>query len=122
VQNPPDILPHIKAGKLRMLASASPMRWVEQPEIKTMKEQGYDVEIDSWLGLAVPKGTPAAIVSTLEKAALTAMSDPALAARLTNMGVDPAALTAKAYLDILEKGYIEMGRAIKAAKIPRISG
>jgi tripartite-type tricarboxylate transporter receptor subunit TctC len=80
------------------------------------------VEIDSWLGLAVPKGTPAAIVSTLEKAALTAMSDPALAARLTNMGVDPAALTAKAYLDILEKGYIEMGRAIKAAKIPRISG
>ena len=122
VQNPPDILPHIRAGKLRMLASASPMRWVELPEIKTMKEQGYNVEIDSWLGLAVPKGTPAAIVNTLEKAALTAMADPALAARLTNMGVDPAALTAKAYLEILEIGYIEMGRAIKAAKIPRISG
>jgi hypothetical protein len=41
---------------------------------------------------------------------------------MTQMGVDPASLSAKQYLEILEKGYIEMGRAIKAAKIPRISG
>ena len=62
VQNPPDIMPHIKAGKLRLLASASPMRWPELPDVRTIKEQGFDIEIDSWLGLAVPKGTPAAIV------------------------------------------------------------
>lgn len=47
---------------------------------------------------------------------------PTLSARMTQMGVDPASLSAKQYLDILEKGYIEMGRAIKAAIIPRISG
>ena len=122
VQNPPDLLPHIKAGKLRMLASASPMRWPELPDVKTIKEQGLDIEIDSWLGLAVPKGTPAAIVKVLEDATLKSMSDPALSARMTQMGVDPASLSAKQYLEILEKGYIEMGRAIKAAKIPRISG
>jgi tripartite-type tricarboxylate transporter receptor subunit TctC len=122
VQNPPDLIPQIKAGKVRMLASASPMRWPELPDVKTIKEQGFDIEIDSWLGLAVPKGTPAAIVKVLEDATLKSMSDPALSARMTQMGVDPASLSAKQYLEILEKGYIEMGRAIKAAKIPRISG
>ena len=122
VQNPPDIMPHIKAGKLRMLASASPMRWPELPDVRTIKEQGFDIEIDSWLGLAVPKGTSAAIVKVLEDATLKAMSDPALSARMTQMGVDPASLSAKQYVDILEKGYIEMGNAIKAAKIPKISG
>jgi tripartite-type tricarboxylate transporter receptor subunit TctC len=122
VQNPPDIMPHVKAGKLRMLASASPMRWPELPAVPTIKEQGFDIEIDSWLGLAVPKGTPAAIVKVLENATLKAMSDPALSDRMTQMGVDPASLSAKEYLEILEKGYVEMGRAIKAAKIPRISG
>ena len=122
VQNPPDIMPHIKAGKLRMLASASPMRWPELPDVRTIKEQGFDIEIDSWLGLAVPKGTPAAIIKVLEDATLKAMSDPALSTRMTQMGVDPASLSAKQYVDILEKGYIEMGNAIKAAKIPKISG
>ena len=42
--------------------------------------------------------------------------------KVENLGVDPAPLTGKAYLEILEKGYIEMGRAIKAANLPKISG
>lgn len=122
VQNPSDVIPHIQSGKLRMLASASPMRWPEYPNVPTMKEQGFDVEIDSWLGLAVPKGTAAATVNTLQNSVLKAMQDPALIARLSQLGVDPVALTGKAYLEILEKGYIEMGRAIKAANLPKISG
>lgn len=122
VQNPSDILPHIESGKLRLIASASPMRWSELPIVPTMKEQGYDVEIDSWLGLGVPHGTPAEVIKTLENATLQAMRDPALAQRLNQLGVDPAPATGKQYLEILEKGYVEMGRAIKAANLPRISG
>lgn len=122
VQNPSDVIPHIQSGKLRMLASASPMRWPEYPNVLTMKEQGYDVEIDSWLGLAVPKGTPQVRVDILQNAVLKAMQDPALIAKLNQLGVDPVALTGKAYLEILEKGFIDMGRAIKAANLPKISG
>ncbi len=122
VQNPSDVIPHIQSGKLRMLASASPMRWPEYPEVPTMKEQGFAVEIDSWLGLAVPKGTAAETVAILQNSVLKAMQDPGLTARLNQLGVDPAPLTGKAYLEILEKGYIEMGRAIKAANLPKISG
>lgn len=52
----------VTGGKLRMLASASPMRWTELPNVPTMKEQGFNVEIDSWMGLAVPTGTPRPIL------------------------------------------------------------
>ncbi len=122
VQNPSDVIPHIQSGKLRMLASASPMRWPEFPDVLTMKEQGFEVEIDSWLGLAVPRGTATGSVAILQNSVLKAMQDPALRERLNQLGVDPAPLTGKAYLDILEKGYIEMGQAIKAANLPKISG
>lgn len=121
VQNPSDILPHITSGKLRMLASASPMRWTELPNIPTMKEQGFDVEIDSWMGLAVPKGTPRPIVDKLQSAALDSVRSPEVAKRLTNLGVDPSPLTGKQYEDELQAGYVLMGKAIKAANLPRIN-
>ena len=121
VQNPSDILPHITSGKLRLLASASPMRWVEQPNVPTMKEQGFNVEIDSWMGLAVPKGTPRAIVDKLQSAALTSVKNPEVAKRLNGLGVDPSPLTGKQYEDVLKEGYVQMGAAIKAANLPRIN-
>lgn len=121
VQNPSDILPHIASGKLRMLASASPMRWIELPDVPTMKEQGFDVEIDSWMGLAVPKGTPRPIVDQLQAAALDSVRNPEVAKRLTGLGVDPSPLTGKQYEEVLQTGYVQMGKAIKAANLPRIN-
>lgn len=121
VQNPSDIMPHVKSGKVRLLASASPMRWVEQPDVPTLREAGYPVEIDSWLGLAVPKGTPADVVKKLEAAALTSIKDPAVSRNIAQLGVDPATLTGKEYEDVLKKGYEEMGKAIKAANLPRVT-
>ena len=121
VQNPSDILPHIESGKLRLLASASPMRWNEHPNVPTMKEQGFDVEIDSWMGLAVPKGTPRVVVDKLQAATLASVKNPEVAKRLSSLGVDPSALTGKQYEEILQAGYVQMGKAIKAANLPRIN-
>jgi tripartite-type tricarboxylate transporter receptor subunit TctC len=121
VQNPSDILPHITSGKLRMLASASPMRWTELPNVPTMKEQGFNVEIDSWMGLAVPAGTPRPIVDKLQSAALASVRNPDVAKRLAGLGVDPSPLTGKQYEEVLQTGYVEMGKAIKAANLPRIN-
>ena len=121
VQNPSDILPHIESGKLRLLASASPMRWNEHPNVPTMKEQGFDVEIDSWMGLAVPKGTPRVVVDKLQAATLASVKNPEVAKRLSSLGVDPSALTGKQYQEILQAGNVQMGKAIKAANLPRIN-
>ena len=104
-----------------MLASASPMRWTELPDVLTMKEQGFEVEIDSWMGLAVPKGTPKPIVDKLQTAALDSVRNPEVAKRLTSLGVDPSPLTGKQYEEVLQAGYVQMGKAIKAANLPRIN-
>lgn len=121
VQNPSDIVPQIKAGKMRMLASASPIRWPEFPDIPTIKEQGFPVEIDSWLGVAAPKGTPPERVKVLENAVLTAMKNPATREGFTAIGVDPAGLTGADYKSALAEGYEVMGKAIKDANLPRVN-
>ncbi len=121
VQNPSDIVPHVKSGKMRFLASASPMRWKELPDVPTLKEQGFDVEIDSWIGLAYPKGTPKPIRDKMEKAAMAAAVSPQLAPILETAGVDPAALSGDEYRAKLIAGRDQMGVAIKAANLPRMN-
>lgn len=121
VQNPSDIVQHVKAGKMRLLASASPMRWKELPEVPTLKEQGFDVEIDSWIGLAFPRGTPAAIRDKMEQVARQAATSPQLAAILENAGVDPASLSGADYRTKLIEGRNAMAVAIKAANLPRMN-
>lgn len=121
VQNPSDILPHVKSGAMRLIASASPVRWPELPEVPTIKEQGFDVEIDSWLGLAAPKGIAPEHRDFLEAAALAAMKDPKVQENFRAIGVDPVGLSGAEYRKALEEGYEIMGRAIKDAGLPRIN-
>ncbi|MBV1795898.1 tripartite tricarboxylate transporter substrate binding protein [Siccirubricoccus sp. G192] len=115
VQNPSDVVPQIRAGQLRFLASASPMRWREFPEVPTFREAGYDVEIDSWLGVGVPKGTPREIVAKLEAAALAALRDPAVAEQIAATGVDPEALPGSEYEALLAKGSESMAPMLRRA-------
>ena len=119
VQNPSDVLAQIRSGKLRLLASASPVRWREFPDVPTMKESGYDVEIDSWLGIAVPKGTPTEVIAKLQQATATAMKDPDVLEKMTLAGVDPEFLTGAQYEKLLVQGAETMGRALKAAGLAK---
>jgi len=66
--HPSEVLPHIKAGRLRGLAVAFEKRDPSVPDIPTFREQGYDVvTAGSVKGIAAPKGTPPEIKSYLEK-------------------------------------------------------
>ncbi|TMS58453.1 tripartite tricarboxylate transporter substrate binding protein [Imbroritus primus] len=121
VQNPGDILPHVATGEMRMLASASPIRWPMAPDVPTLKDAGYPVEVDSWIGLGVRAGAPADAVKRLEDACLKGIKHPDAAEKLTNIGIVPVGLTGEQYRDALKSGYQKMGAAIKAANIPRIS-
>lgn len=121
VQNPSDILPHVKAGKMRLLASASPMRWPELSDVPTLREAGYPVSVDSWIGLGVRAGSSPDDVKKLESACLAAIKNPEVAQRVANVGIDPAALTGAEYKQALAEGYKTMGAAIKAANLPRIT-
>lgn len=64
----PSGVPLIKEGKLRALAVSSAKRSKALPDVPTLAEQGFpDVEVETWFGLALPAGTPKAVVSKLER-------------------------------------------------------
>ncbi len=74
---PSVVLPHIKAGKLRVLAGWGDKRLAALPEVPTFKELGYpDVEFYIWAGLFAPRGTPEPLLQKLREAVRVAVNDP----------------------------------------------
>ena len=75
--SPPGIaLPHIKAGKLRPLASFGAARLAALPDVPTLKELGHDVEYYLWAALFAPRAVPPAVFATLRDATRRAVNDP----------------------------------------------
>jgi tripartite-type tricarboxylate transporter receptor subunit TctC len=72
---PAAITPHVKAGKLRPLASWGPKRHEGFPDVPTFKELGYDIEYLIWAGLFAPKGTPELVMKVLRDTARRAVED-----------------------------------------------
>jgi tripartite-type tricarboxylate transporter receptor subunit TctC len=86
--------PHMKAGKLRSLASFGAKRASSAPDVPTLKELGYDVEFSLWVGLFAPKGTPEAIVSRLRAETKKAASAEQFRVAVKNIGDEVAYLDA----------------------------
>lgn len=67
---------HIRAGKLRVLASFGGQRLAALPDVPTLRELGYNVEYYLWAGLFAPKAVPAPILKTLQDAVRRAVQEP----------------------------------------------
>lgn len=82
------VLPQIRAGKLRALATPSPRRLPLLPDVPTLQELGYDgLVTEGWMGVFAPAGTPEVIVKTLATALDKVLRAPDLQARLEGRGV-----------------------------------
>ncbi|MEI7806061.1 MAG: tripartite tricarboxylate transporter substrate binding protein [Hyphomicrobiales bacterium] len=88
-------LQHIKAGKLRALASFGGTRSKILSNVPTLKELGYNVEYYLWVGIFAPKGTPPQIVSILSPAIEKAANSDQFKTAVTNLGLEPGYLNAK---------------------------
>ena len=83
-------LPHIKSGKLRALAVASPQRDPVLPQVATVAEQGFPgFSAIQWWGLCAPAKTPEAVVARLNKSLNDALALPDIQARLHEMAAEP---------------------------------
>jgi tripartite-type tricarboxylate transporter receptor subunit TctC len=72
-----EVLPHIRSGKLRSLAVASPQRWAALPEVPTLLELGYkDISAVEFLGWYAPAKTPPELVQRLNAAVQEALQTP----------------------------------------------
>ena len=96
-------LPHVKAGKLRLLAVTGEKRSAALPQVPTMKELGFDeVVAGGWYGLFAPKGTPPAIVERLAKATDKAMKSPELSKMLAEQDLRAAFLPGREFATFLQ--------------------
>ena len=107
-ENPVNILPHVRNGTLRLLASTASVRWFEMPDVPTLQEQGVDVVSESYAGLAAPAGTPADIIAVLEDAFAQALDDPTVQETIMELGMEPIYFTSEEYRILLEQGRAAM--------------
>ena len=116
--NAVEVLPHVKSGKLRVLAALSAERVATLPDAPTIAESGYPgFEASVWHAFIAPKGTPPAVVERLKTEIHKALADPEVKERLAGLGaiVSP---TSPQQLGALVKAETERyGKLIRDANI-----
>lgn len=110
-----DIRTLVQADRARLLAVAGDKRDPALPSVPTFRELGYDLVATPWYALFAPAGTPPAALERLSKAALAAVTDPALNKRMVEMGIEPTGHGPDRLGQILKADHERWGAVIKAS-------
>ena len=110
------VLGHLRAGKLRALATTWTQRISAYPDLPTAMEQGFnEVQIAHWAGVHAPRGTPPEILDKVAAAVDASMKDPATVQRLKAMGIEPIGGTRASFVEFTEKERARLGAVVKAS-------
>ena len=108
VQLPGALATYVKAGTVRLLAALIPQRDPALPDVPTAIEQGVNVSVEAWRGVAAPRGTPAPVVRALEAAIRKTVEAPEFARACERLGVRPAYLPAAEFGPLIAKEDAEL--------------
>jgi tripartite-type tricarboxylate transporter receptor subunit TctC len=112
-------MPHIKSGRLRLLAVTSAERAAEYPLVPTMAEalKMPDFEALSWVALYAPAATAPDVINRLSSAVAAVLKDPKVAARLTELGALPSSGSPAKLAQFQRAEQEKWGKVIEAANI-----
>lgn len=111
-------VPHIQAGKLRVLAVSTESRTPVYPSAPTLRELGFaNVVGYGWYGLMAPAGTPGPIVKRLNKETNAALADPEIRKKAEAAGLELRGGTATAFAEFIGSETYKWAQIIKAANI-----
>ena len=113
-------LPHIKSGKLRVLAVTSPKRAAVLPEVPTIAETGGDLatyDASGWYGMLAPRATPKRIIEKLNSEVRRILAEPAVRSKLMSDGAEVVGSTPHEFSRAIQEGIEKWGRVIKLADI-----
>jgi tripartite-type tricarboxylate transporter receptor subunit TctC len=111
---PTALVPHYRAGKLKLLAQSSAKRAKVLQDVPTLVDLGYrDLVLEAWYAAFVPKGTPPAIVARLNAEMTKALADPAMEASFTRGSMEPTGGTAAALGKVAQDDSAKYARLVK---------
>jgi tripartite-type tricarboxylate transporter receptor subunit TctC len=110
----PNVLGHVKAGRLKALGVTTPRRWSELPEIPTLAEAGVPgYEATLWLNIAGPAGMPGEIVQRLRSEINKALQDPEVRKNFHGAGVEATSLGPQELERFMHAEYEKWGKVVR---------
>jgi tripartite-type tricarboxylate transporter receptor subunit TctC len=106
-----------RGGRVKALAVTSDRRVAAFPDVPTLQQAGVDLVTVGWFGLFVPTGVPPAYRAILEREALAAVRDPAVAARISESGSIPRGLDGKAFAAFIKEEVPRLQDVVRKAGI-----
>ena len=113
LQLPAALSGYVKSGQVRLLASLTSARDPLLGDVPTAREQGLDVSLEAWRGIAAPKGTPKSAIATLEAAIRKTAESPDFVQACEKLGVRPAFLAAEEFGKLIAKEDAELARIMQ---------
>ncbi len=118
ITTPPSVMQHVQAGKLKALAVTGKSRHPGMPQVPTVAEAGLsNFELESWVAIYAPAGTPAAVLQKLSGDLKRAMELPETRQRADAAGIEVRYLSPADTTRVLERETADWAKAIKAANI-----
>jgi tripartite-type tricarboxylate transporter receptor subunit TctC len=118
ITTPPSVMQHVQAGKLKALAVTGKTRHPGMPQVPTVAEAGLsNFELESWVAIYAPAGTPAAVLQKLSADLKRAMELPETRQRADAAGIEVRYLSPADTTRLLDRETADWTKAIKAANI-----
>ena len=106
-------LPHVKTGKLKLLAVTESKRSVLLPDVPTVAETVPGYELGVWYGLFGPAGMPKQLVDRLNEATNKALAEPDVRTRMDSIGVEIVKATPQQFAKVLKEDAARYGKIIR---------
>jgi tripartite-type tricarboxylate transporter receptor subunit TctC len=111
------LIPHYKAGTLKLLAQSTAARSQSIPDVPTYEESGVKLVLDQWLGVFVPAGTPPAITARLNSEMNKALQDATVRKVFMDSAQDPVGGTAEQFGKLVHEDFGKYDRLVRELNI-----
>ncbi len=116
--NLPNVIQHVKSGRMKALAISGPKRSPLAPEVPTVAESGVaGFEVTVWFGLLAPAGVPRDIIQRLNVESTKIINSPEVSDRFLKLGVTPSTGTPEQFGDMVKSEVARWAKVIKDAGI-----
>lgn len=118
MMNEINVIPHIKAGKLKLLAVNAPARHPDFPDVPTLTEAGFpNIDVPIWYAIWAPAGTPKEVIAAFNAKVREIAAEPEMVARMRGINVVVPLETPEQMLAYFERDFAANGQLIRDKKI-----